>query len=692
MSAPLDAGDMRYAVAIDTGGTFTDVTLFDRDSGRMWTAKTPSIPADPSIGFMNGIAAALENAELAADDLGQVFHGTTVATNLILEGKGAEVGLLTTAGFKHVLEIGRQDIPRRATLFSWIKPTRPVPPERIHEIPERVAIDGDILVPLDEDAVRIAARDFKARGVGAVAVCYLNSFVHPAHEERTADILREELPSALVSISADVLRVFREYERSIATVLNVYVMPAVSNYVAQLERRLVEEKVSAPLLIMKSNGGVVGAKEVERVPAHTALSGPAAGVVGARLVGEAAGYKDIIGVDIGGTSADICLIKDGGYSLTGKGRIGDWPLAFPMLDINTVGTGGGSIAEVSETGALTVGPHSAGADPGPACYGKGGEKPTVTDAHLVLGHLPPYLLAGGMQLDASAARTAIAEHVAGPLGLSVEAAAQGILEIADNDMIGAIRVISVERGHDPRDFALVPFGGAGPLHGGSLARLLGAKTVIVPPSPGVLSAMGLLVSQLRADYARTCYQAPPDFDQPLMNSAFAELEAEAAAWFDREGVPEAARHITRKASLRYKHQGFELDIGWPDGPVSAETVAAAIDGFHDLHEQLYTFAQRDTPVEIVTLHVAAVGTLLQPSLSELPSGGTLEDAKIDRHPVHLDGGARPVPVYDRAKLSPDLVIAGPALVVQLDSTTLIAPDQTAKVDRYGNLLITFQDD
>ena len=692
MSAPLDAGDMRYAVAIDTGGTFTDVTLFDRGSGRMWTAKTPSIPADPSIGFMNGIAAALENAKLAADDLGQVFHGTTVATNLILEGKGAEVGLLTTAGFKHVLEIGRQDIPRRANLFSWIKPTRPVPPERIHEIPERVAIDGDILVPLDEDAVRIAARDFKARGVGAVAVCYLNSFVHPAHEERTADILREELPSALVSISADVLRVFREYERSIATVLNVYVMPAVSNYVAQLERRLVEEKVSAPLLIMKSNGGVVGAKEVERVPAHTALSGPAAGVVGARFVGEAAGHKDIIGVDIGGTSADICLIKDGGYSLTGKGRIGDWPLAFPMLDINTVGTGGGSIAEVSETGVLTVGPHSAGADPGPACYGKGGEKPTVTDAHLVLGHLPPYLLAGGMQLDASAARTAIAEHVAGPLGLSVEAAAQGILEIADNDMIGAIRVISVERGHDPRDFALVPFGGAGPLHGGSLARLLGAKTVIVPPSPGVLSAMGLLVSQLRADYARTCYQAPPDFDQPLMNSAFAELEAEAAAWFDREGVPEAARHITRKASLRYKHQGFELDIDWPDGPVSAETVAAAIDSFHDLHEQLYTFAQRDTPVEIVTLHVAAVGTLLQPSLSELPSGGTLEDAKIDRHPVHLDGGARPVPVYDRAKLSPDLVIAGPALVVQLDSTTLIAPDQTAKVDRYGNLLMTFQDD
>ena len=692
MNAVSGPSDMRYAVAIDTGGTFTDVTLFDRVSGRIWNAKTPSTPADPSLGFMNGIALALENAALVASDLGQVFHGTTVATNLILEGKGVDVGLLTTAGFKHVLEIGRQDIPRRANLFSWIKPARPVTPERIREIPERVAIDGAVLTPLDEDAIRVAARDFKERGINAVAVCYLNSFIHAAHEERTAKIFSEEHPNALVSISADVLRVFREYERSIATVLNVYVMPAISNYVAQLKNRLAGASVSAPLLIMKSNGGVVGAKEVERVPAHTALSGPAAGVVGARFVGEAAGYKDIIGVDIGGTSADICLIKEGRYSFTGKGRIGDWPLAFPMLDINTVGTGGGSIAEVTETGALTVGPHSAGADPGPACYGKGGDKPTVTDAHLALGHLPPYLLAGGMQLDTCAARNAIAAHVADPLGLSIEVAAQGILEIADNDMVGAIRVISVERGHDPRDFALVAFGGAGPLHGGSLARLLGAKTVIVPPSPGVLSAMGLLVSQLRADYARTCYQAPPDFDLDLMNEAFLELEMEAAAWFDREGVAEGARGTTRKASLRYKHQGFELDVDWPDGDVTGETVTSAIDAFHDLHEQLYTFSQHDTPVEIVTLHVAAVGTLLQPSLPEFRKRSSLVDAEINLHPVYFNDATQPVPVYDRAKLAAGLTIDGPALLVQLDSTTLINPDQTAELDRYGNLLITFSDD
>jgi len=687
MNALPESDGMRYAVAIDTGGTFTDVTLFDRVSGAMWTAKTPSTPADPSQGFMNGIEAALRKASLEATDLAQVFHGTTVATNLILEGKGAEVGLLTTAGFKHVLEIGRQDIPRTANLFSWLKPTRPVLPERIHEVPERVAIDGTVLVSLDEAAIRAAARDYKARGVNAVAICYLNSFVHPDHERRTAEIVRAEHPAALVSISSDVLRVFREYERSIATVLNVYVMPAVSRYVAQLEDRLKSASIAAPLLIMKSNGGVVGAKEVERVPASTALSGPAAGVVGARFVGEAAGYKDVIGIDIGGTSADICLIKDGGYSLTGKGKIGDWPLAFPMLDINTVGTGGGSIAGVSDTGALTVGPHSAGADPGPACYGKGGENATITDAHLVLGHLPPYLLAGGMELDAEAARGAIERNVARPLGLAVEAAARGILSIADNDMVGAIRVISVERGHDPRDFALVPFGGAGPLHGGSLARLLGTRTVVVPPSPGVLSAMGLLVSQLRADYAQTCFQAPPDFDFALMANAYTALEAEAVAWFSREGVPDSARQLTRKASLRYKHQGFELDVDWAGEDVTPEATAKTLESFHDLHEQLYTFAQRDTPVEIVTLHVTAVGTLLQPRLSELASGGALADAEIDRAPVHFEEGVRTVPIYDREKLSAGVAFEGPALVVQLDSTTLVLPDQTATVDPSGSLIL-----
>jgi len=679
--------DLRYAVAIDTGGTFTDVTLFDREAGRMWTAKTPSTPDDPSTGFMNGIAAALEQAELTPADLAQVFHGTTVATNLILEGKGAEVGLMTTAGFKHVLAIGRQDIPRRANLFAWIKPKRPVPPERVLEIPERLDAKGKALVEMDEDAVRTAARRFRDRGVNAIAICFLNSFVDPRHEQRAGELTREEHPDALISLSSDVLRVFREYERSIATVLNVYVMPAVSHYVGQLADRLDTEGASAPLLIMKSNGGVVGAGEVERVPAHTALSGPAAGVVGARFIGAAAGYKDVIGIDIGGTSADICLIKDGSYALTNNGRIGDWPLSFPMLDINTVGTGGGSIAGISDIGALTVGPRSAGANPGPACYGRGGEEPTVTDAHLALGHLPPYLLGGTMTLDVDAARTAIDRHVATPLGLSIEEAARGILSIGDNDMVGAIRVLSVERGHDPREFALIAFGGAGPLHGGSLARLLGTRTVIVPPAPGVLSAMGLLVSQLRGDYARTCLEGPPDYDHARIARTFDELQTEATQWFDREKVPAEARRITRSASLRYRHQGFELTVPWTSDAVTPETVQNTIDAFHALHERLYTFAQHDTPVEIVTLHVAAEGSLPQPTATEIPSGGSLDGAEIDRLPIHFADGTQTVPVYDRTKLSAGVTFTGPALVVQLDTTTLIHPDQTASCDRYGNLIL-----
>ena len=687
MSAEIPTGSMRYAVAVDTGGTFTDVTLFDRDTGQMWTAKTPSTPDDPSRGFMTGIETALQLAGITPAELAQVFHGTTVATNLILEGKGAEVGLLTTAGFKHVLEIGRQDIPRRANLFSWIKPQRPVLPDRIFEIPERLDISGQVLTELDEEAVRQAAQRLQSGGVGAIAICFLNSFINPQHERRAAELVREVHPDALISVSSDVLPVFREYERSMATVLNVYVMPALSRYIAQLESRLKAVNAEAPLLIMKSNGGVVGATEAQRAPVQTALSGPAAGVVGARFIGTASGFKDIIGIDIGGTSADICLIKNRDYSLTGKGAIGEWPLAFPMLDINTVGTGGGSIASVSETGALTVGPTSAGAHPGPACYGRGGERATVTDAHVVLGHLPPYLLAGKMPLDVDASRRAVDQHVARPLGLSVEQAARGILSISDNDMVGAIRVLSVERGHDPRDFALIAFGGAGPLHGGSLAKLLGIRTVIIPPAPGVLSSMGLLVSQLRTDYTRTCFETPPDFNYARIASTYAELEAEAMLWFDRERVPASARRLTRRASLRYRHQGFELDTPWAGDEISAATTEQTIEAFHRLHEQLYTFAQRDTPVELVTLQVVAVGELSQPRLTERRAGGGLADARIDQIAVHFEDGTQTVPIYDRDQLANGISFLGPALVTQLDSTTLIHSDQQVTCDQFGNLIV-----
>jgi N-methylhydantoinase A len=677
----------RAAIAIDIGGTFTDVTLLDRESGAIWNAKTPSTPADPSQGFMTGISEATGLAGLPAEALAHVFHGTTVATNLILEGKGAKAALLTTAGFKHVLEIGRHDIPRKANLYTWVKPRRPVPPEQIYEVAGRLDPAGAELAPLDEAAVRAAARAIQADGVAAVAICFLHAYADGRHERRAREILREELPDAMVSISSEVLPVFREFERSMATILNVYVMPAVSTYVARLERRLAERGIQAPLLLMKSDGGVAGAATMRRVPVQSALSGPAAGVMGAVFTGELAGFKDLISIDIGGTSADICLIKNGEPRMTVEGRVGEWPLNLPMIDINTIGAGGGSIARVSPAGALTVGPESAGAVPGPVCYLRGGTEPTVTDVNLALGRLTPSLLDGRLRLDPEAAARAIETRIGRPLGLDRARAARGILEIIDNNMVGAIRVVSVERGHDPRDFVLLPFGGAGPLHGTSLARLLGIKTILVPPSPGVLSALGLLVASVRSEFARTALQTPPRYDLAAMARVFAELQREAEAWLQHEQVPPENRSTRWQASLRYLHQGFELTVPWGGDAVTDEAVERTVDAFHALHERLYTFNQPDTPVEIVTLRVGAEGAMSKPRVPRLTQAEPADDAVVGRQSVDFGDEARPTPIYDRARLGAGVAIKGPAILSQLDSTTVLYPGQTAEVHPYGSLIV-----
>jgi N-methylhydantoinase A len=675
------------AIAIDVGGTFTDVTLLDRESGLIWNAKTPSTPDDPSVAFMTGIDEATALAKLAPGALAHVFHGTTVATNLILESKGAVAALLTTEGFKHVLEIGRHDIPRKANMYSWIKPRRPVPPERIYEVAGRLDPAGAEIAPLDETQVRAAARAIGAGGVSAIAICFLHAYADGRHERRAREILLEEIPGAMVSISSEVLPVFREYERSMATILNVYVMPAVSTYVARLEQRLAEHSIRAPLLLMKSDGGVAGADTMRRTPVQSALSGPAAGVMGALFMGELAGFKDLITIDIGGTSADICLIKSGEPRMTVEGRIGEWPLNLPMIDINTIGAGGGSIARVSPAGALTVGPESAGAVPGPVCYLRGGTEPTVTDANLVLGRLTPTLLDGRIRLDQDAAARAIETRIGRPLGLDRARAARGVLSIVDNNMVGAIRVVSVERGHDPRDFVLLPFGGAGPLHGTSLARLLGIKTILVPPSPGVLSALGLLVASVKSEFARTALQRPPKYDLSGMARVFGELQREAETWLEHEHVPVANRSTRWQASLRYLHQGFELTVPWGGSEVTEAAVERTIGAFHALHEQLYTFSQPDTPVEVVTLRVTAEGAMPRPAIPKLPKAADLADAEVGKQSVDFDGEMRPTPVYDRARLGAGATIEGPAILSQLDSTTVLFPGQTAEVHTYGSLIV-----
>ena len=663
------------AVAVDIGGTFTDVALVD-GSGRSWRAKTPSIPSDPSEAFLNGIRLALEQAGASATDLDQVLHGTTVATNMILEGKGARTALVTTRGFRHVLAIGRQDIPRKANLYTWVKPVPPVPASRILEINERIAAGGAVLEGLDEDSVRAAAARIRGMDVGAVAVCLIHAYANPAHERRVAELLREELPGMAVTVSSDVLPVVREYERSLTTVLNATVMPGVTSYVAKLEQRLLDEGSSVPLMLMQSNGGVAGALKIRVAPALTALSGPAAGVVGARAAAEACGMSDIITVDIGGTSADICLIKDGKIGLTQSGAVGEWPLALPMVDMITIGAGGGSLARIKD-GSLTVGPESAGARPGPACYGHGGTEPTVTDAHVALGQLPARLLGGRMVLDIEAAKAAVMS-VATPLGLDLETAARGILAIVDNHMVGAMRVVSVERGHDPRNFTLVPFGGAGPLHGCALADLLGIRRVLITPAPGVLCADGLLAADLKSEFSRAMALAGPmnpDETAPII----AELEAQASAWLDEEDVAAEARRIETVALMRYVGQGGEIAVPYaPDRAVVEEN-------FRQAHKGLYGF-NLGAPIELVTLRVHATGIAAVPPGVILEPGET--PAPTEFTAVRIDGATREVPVLERAGLGAGARFVGPVILTQLDTTTFVAPGWQGEVHPSGGIILS----
>ena len=678
-----------YALAIDVGGTFTDVVLLNLATGELRLHKTPSTPDDPSRGFIAGISRILDANGVAYSQVRRIFHGTTIATNAVLEGKGTPVGVLVSEGFKYVLEIGRHSMDRMANPHVWVKPERPVPPERVLEIPERTAFDGAIVTALDEDAVRSATARFRSEGIESIAVSLTHSYANPAHERRTRELVMEKLPSAHLSLSSEVLPVFREYERTITTVLNAYVMPRVSGYIVNLDRELRELGVEAPLLIMKSNGGVIGADTAIRQPVYTALSGPAAGVMSAIDVASNTGVDDCISFDMGGTSTDVSLVSRRTPTITLNGKLGDWPVQLPMLDIATIGAGGGSIAWLTAAGNLNVGPRSAGATPGPVCYGLGGSEPTVTDANLVLGRIDDTIAGGALTLDVEAARSAIQEKIATPLGLDLHRAAHGILQIVNNNMMGAIRNVSVERGHDPRHFALVAFGGAGPMHSISVARLLDMTTVIAPPSPGVASAYGLLVSDFKNDYARTAIQKAPNYDSRAMEQVYKGLEGEADQWLDSESVPADRREIRRSADLRYAHQGSEVTVEFAGRTVDAASLEATIQSFHKEHRRLFGFSL-DQPVEIVTLRVTAYGHLDSVSMAPLSRDlGAPSEALMGRRPVYFDdaGGFVPCDIFDRARLGPGSTMDGPAILENVDSTVVIDPGWQARIDDYGNCIM-----
>jgi N-methylhydantoinase A len=677
-------------LAIDVGGTFTDVTLADAATGTTWSTKTPSTPHDLSVGFMTGIQKILTLGRSGPTDIMRVFHGTTTATNAILEGKTAPMGLLTTKGFKYVLEIGRHDIPREGNLYGWIKPTRPVTPDRIFEVSERIDVAGQVLTAFDEDDCRRAVQRLRQLGVPSIAVVFLHAYANPLHEQHAARIIAQEYPEVVVSLSSDVLPQFREFERSMATVLNAAVMPHVSRYLNLLRGKLDAAQIGAPLLIMKSNGGVTSAETAARQAIHTALSGPAAGVVGAVSVAHSAGFSNIISIDVGGTSADICLVRNRQPEITKEAKIGPFPLKIPIIDINTIGAGGGSIAAVLAPSRLEVGPRSAGAEPGPACYGRGGEEPTVTDANLLLGRIPASLLGGEIPLDREAARQVIQRRIAQPLGLGLNEAAAGIIEIINNNMARAIRTVSIGRGHDPRQFVLVAFGGAGPLHACRLAELLDIPAIVIPPAPGVLSTSGLLSTDLKNDYVQTCYQEGPQYDLGRLTAVYSDLEAQALAWLLSERVPSQAQQLIYAADLRYAHQSFELTYPMPAGHVTQALVQELVMAFHREHRRLYSYDLPNAPVELVNLRVTAIGLLpkLQPQLASAASS-SLEDALAGLRPVYFDqlGGFVETPCYTRSRLAPGMTFEGPAIVDQDDATTMIFPHFHAKVDPAGNLIL-----
>jgi len=681
---------MKFAIGIDTGGTFTDIVAVGLDSAELWSAKISSTPEDPTVALLKGIELFLSENNQDISHIERVFHGTTLATNAILEKKGSITGLLTTRGFRHVLEIGRHDAPRDKNIFGWVKPKRPIPPWMIAEVSERIDASGKVLRKLDEEDCRQAIETLIAQGAEAIAICFLHSYNNDVHEHRAAEIGNSVAPDIRTIISSQVTAAFREYERTMATVMNAYLLPKVGAHIQRIEDRLKNAKYNGPLFVMKSNGGVASAKGAASQPAHLALSGPAAGVIGARHIGVSTGRNRLISIDVGGTSADICLLKDGNVALTRESQVGDFPLNLPMLDIHTIGAGGGSIAEVSRTGALTVGPHSAGADPGPACYGKGGAQPTATDANLVLGRIPPTLIGGEIQLDTEAAKHAIKKKIAEPLGLTVESTAEGIVEILDNVMAGAVRVVSIEKGHDPRNFALVALGGAGPLHSGRLSQLLDIPEIIIPQAPGVVAALGLLVTDLQNDYVRTCLQKPPEYDIEAIDRIYRELDDEAHRWLQLEQVPTDSRKIERHADLRYANQGFELSVDCPDGTFTHEFMEVLIDRFHQHHKQLYTYAAEDAPVELVNLRVRGIGRIQIPETVNVKSGRGAETALSGERSVWFreTDGFTDCPIYNRSLLGSGDQLAGPCIIEQPDSTAVLLSGQTAIVHASGSLIVT----
>ena len=686
----------RYRIGIDVGGTFTDLFLLDQQSGAVARHKLPSTPGDPRLAPLAGIRQILAQVGADGTEVAFVGLGTTVATNVLLERKGAATALITTRGFRDLLEIARQKRPH--TFDPFVSKPEPLVPRQLRrEVTERMLADGSALTPLDRAGLRRVIDELIAAEVESIAICFLNSYANPEHEEAAAAMVRERWPDGHVAVSAEVLPEFREYERLSSTVVNAYLMPATRDYFRHFERDVAALGIGSQPFVMNSGGGVIAPVVAAQRPIDTLFSGPSGGVSGAVYVAAAAGYPDIITFDMGGTSTDVCLVRNGRPQLSHTRVINGFPLKAPAVDVHTVGAGGSSIAAVDAGGMLRVGPHSAGSSPGPACYGLGGVEPTVTDANVVLGRLnPEYLLGGALRIDAGRSRAAIEARIAQPKGLDAAAAAASILAIADTNMAQALRFVSVERGLDPGDFVLVAFGGAGPLHAASVARELGVAGVLIPYSPGVLCAMGVLTKDVQMDFSRTRIIGENARDCcAAVSATYRELEQKARSEFARSDGAAGGVAIERTADARYAGQNHELSVAVPTGEIDTAALAAVKESFHCAHEQLYGYRSPERTLEFVTCRVKATRAIPKHDLACVPPlqrTGALAPAA--RRTVFFDrsrdarAGYVDCPVFDRAQMIPGDTVEGPAIIEQMDTTTVIPPEFKARVDAALNLYMT----
>lgn len=687
--------------AIDVGGTFTDVLLYDEHSGTLWSAKVPSDPWHPAGPFIAGLSRAIEAAKADLEQVNGLVHGTTVATNALLEGKAARVGLLVTEGFRDLLEIGRQ---QRPNLYDLMEDRRPplVPRNRAREVRERIGADGHVVTPLDEERAREQISILGQAGIESLAVALLFSFRNSDHEERLKELARQLLPETFVFLSSQVLPEFREYERASTTVIAAAVAPRVVSYLQAIEQNLEAHGWQRDgLAIMHSGGGTLPPQEAIMRP-HTLIeSGPAAGVIATTHLAQTLDLKRVIAFDMGGTTAKASLILNarpqytaeyevgGELHHSGSARGSGYPVRFPMIDIAECGAGAGSIAWIDSGGHLKVGPQSAGADPGPACYGKGGTRPTVTDAHLVLGRLSPdYFLGGEMKLQPELAVRAITEHICKPLAMTLEEAARGIVAIANANMLRILRVVSVARGHDPRDFSLVAYGGAGPLHATDLAEEMSIDRVIVPRLPGLFSALGLLYADTSTDFVETLMLALTLEELDQLNTALAGLRSKAEAWFERAGVSPQARRIRVTADLRYLRQNYELNVVLPGTQLGFEDLSLIQSRFHEAHAAAYGHGAPGETIQVVNLRLLAAEELVKPKPHPIQAAsGPADVALWDSQSVWFRAGPVQCNVYQRSALEAGHSLDGPAIIQEKESTTLVGPGWHLEVDRFGNLII-----